>query len=151
MCFYKMRQFCSIVDEKPAAVYWQICQFGTVFISSTSAFPNQIWLHFTFYYEGEHFEWYTRGEFHSWGSFIHPSPGKFLSSVCFVCWKLANETLKLSLEAIFLKGSEDGVRLLFNPARPYGRTFKIQLRASFPVGSRPRGGEPGFNWEKCNT
>ena len=28
-----MRQFCSIVDEKPAAVYWQICQFGTVFIS----------------------------------------------------------------------------------------------------------------------
>ena len=37
-----MRQFCSIVDEMLAAVYWQICHYGTVFISSA----NMVRLHF---------------------------------------------------------------------------------------------------------
>ena len=37
-----MRQFCSIVDEMLAAVYWQICHYGTVFISSA----NMVRFHF---------------------------------------------------------------------------------------------------------
>ena len=140
-----MWQFCSIVDEMLAAIYWQNCHYGTVFISS--ALQNQKWLHFTFYPEGEEERTFLKN-----GLWIGQSVGSS---------KLLFNGIRFEMLYCYSPNYYHHYQhyqhqhYQYHPHHQHwkywiGKVLRFCC-CQFSSGSPPRGEKLGFNWEKCNT